>query len=51
MPFSDRRLHQPTGGVDLTQIDGIAPYTALKLIAEIGTDMHRWSTEKNFTSE
>ena len=43
-------LHQLTGGVDLTQIDGIAPYTALKLIAEIGTDMHRWTTEKHFTS-
>jgi transposase len=37
-------------GVDLTQIDGIGPYTALQLIAEIGTDMHRWPTEKHFTS-
>jgi hypothetical protein len=27
------------GGVDLTQIDGIAAYTALKLTAEMGTDM------------
>ena len=43
-------LHQLSGGVDLTQIDDIAPYTALKLIAEIGTDMHRWATEKHFTS-
>lgn len=43
-------LHQLTGGVDLTQIDGIAPYTALKLIAELGTDMRRWATEKHFTS-
>jgi transposase len=43
-------LHHLTGGVDLTQIDGIAPYTALKLIAEIGTDMTRWATEKHFTS-
>jgi len=43
-------LHQLTGGVDLTQIDGIGPYTALKLIAEIGTDMNRWPTEKHFTS-
>lgn len=43
-------LHQLTGGVDLTQIDGIAPYTALKLIAEIGTDMSRWATDKHFTS-
>jgi transposase len=37
-------------GVDLTQIDGIGPYTALQLIAEIGTDMHRWPTDKHFTS-
>lgn len=43
-------LHQLTGGVDLTQIDGIAPYTALKLVSEIGTDMSRWATEKHFTS-
>ena len=43
-------LHQLTGGVDLTQIDGIAPYTALKLVAELGTDMHRWATAKHFTS-
>jgi len=43
-------LHQLTGGVDLTQIDGIAPYTAIKLVAEIGTDMTRWPTAKHFTS-
>jgi transposase len=43
-------LHQLTGGVDLTQIDGITPYTALKVLSEIGTDMRRWPTEKHFTS-
>ena len=43
-------LHHLTGGVDLTQIDGFTPYTALGLIAEIGTDMSRWPTEKHFTS-
>ena len=43
-------LFQLTGGVDLTQIDGIAPLTAVKLVAEIGTDMKRWPTEKHFTS-
>ena len=37
-------------GADLTQIDGIAPYTALKLLAEIGTDISRWPTEKHFTA-
>lgn len=43
-------LFQLTGGVDLTQIDGIAGLTALKLVSEIGTDMSRWPTEKHFTS-
>jgi transposase len=43
-------LHHLTGGIDLTQIDGIAPQTALTLISEIGTDMSRWATEKHFTS-
>ena len=43
-------LHRLTGGVDLTQIDGIGPYTALKLISEIGTDMTRWPTAHHFTS-
>ena len=42
-------LHQ-LSGVDLTQIDAIGPYTALRLIAEIGTDMTRWPSEKHFTS-
>jgi transposase len=43
-------LHHLTSGVDLTQIDGISPYTALTLLSEIGTDMSRWPTEKHFTS-
>jgi transposase len=43
-------LHRLTGGVDLTQIDGLGPYQALKLVGEIGTDMRRWPTEKHFTS-
>jgi hypothetical protein len=43
-------LHHLTGGVDLTHIDGIGAYTALKLIAEIGTDMRRWPTAQHFTS-
>ena len=30
--------------------DGIAPYNALKLIAEIGTDLSRWPTEHHFTA-
>ena len=42
-------LHHLTG-VDLTQIDGLAPYSALKLIAEIGTDPTRWPTAHHFTA-
>jgi transposase len=42
-------LHQLTG-VDLSQIDGIGPYRALRLLSEIGTDMTRWPTEQRFTS-
>lgn len=37
-------------GVDLTTIDGIDGYTALKLISEIGLDMMRWPSVKHFTS-
>lgn len=42
-------LHQLTH-VDLSQIDGIGPGNALRLIAEIGTVMSRWPAEKHFTS-
>ena len=42
-------LHLLTGA-DLSQIDGIGPYNALRLLSEIGTDMTRWPTEKHFTS-
>lgn len=37
-------------GVDLASIDGIDTNTALKIIAEIGTDMSRWKTDKHFAS-
>jgi transposase len=37
-------------GADLSQIDGLGPYTALRLVAEIGTDMTRWPTAQHFTS-
>jgi transposase len=37
-------------GVDLTAVPGISGYTAISLIAEIGTDMSHWPTDKNFGS-
>jgi hypothetical protein len=36
--------------IDLTQIHGIGPSLALKLIAECGTDMSCWPSSKHFTS-
>ncbi|AIL12645.1 IS110 family transposase [Candidatus Paracaedibacter symbiosus] len=37
-------------GMDLTQIHGVGPSLALKLISECGTDMSRWPSSKHFTS-
>lgn len=37
-------------GLDLTQIHGMGPSLALKLIAECGTDMSCWPSSKHFAS-
>jgi transposase len=37
-------------GIDLTQIDGLGPYSGLKIISEIGYDMSPWPTPGHFTS-
>ena len=42
-------LYQLTGR-DLTQIHGLGPYLALRLIAECGTDLSKWRSAKHFTS-
>ncbi len=39
-----------TAGVDITQLPGITPYNGLKLLAEVGTDMTRFKTDKHFIS-
>jgi len=39
-----------TEGKDGTRIPGFTDYTLMKLIAEVGTDLSRWSTPKQFTS-
>jgi len=44
-PLLHRLTHR-----DLSEIDGIGPYNALRLVAEIGTDMSPWPTEGRFTS-
>jgi transposase len=36
--------------VDLTQIHGLGPYLALKLVGECGTDLSSWPSVKHFTS-
>jgi hypothetical protein len=37
-------------GTDLTQIHGLGPSLALKLISECGTDLRAWKSAKHFTS-
>ena len=37
-------------GVDLTRIDGLGPYLALKLVGECGTALTAWPSAKHFTS-
>lgn len=37
-------------GVDLTEIHGLGPSLALKLIGECGTDLSAWPSVKHFTS-
>jgi transposase len=36
-------------GVDLTEIHGLGPSLALKLIGECGTDLKAWPSAKHFT--
>lgn len=43
-------LQHILGGVDVQSIAGIGPLTALNMLAETGTDMTKWPTEKHFTS-
>lgn len=43
-------LMKLTGGNDPSQITGLTDKTLLELIAETGTDLSKWKTEKHFTS-
>ena len=50
-PRFDVRTHlYRMTGVDLTQIDGVDGYTALKVVSEVGTDMTKWPSAKHFAS-
>ncbi|MEZ4714319.1 MAG: IS110 family transposase [Caldilineaceae bacterium] len=48
--FDLRTFLYLTSGVDLTAVDGIDVLLAQDIIAEIGTDMSKWKTEKHFAS-
>lgn len=48
--FDVRSAMYQLAGTDLTQIHGIGPFLALRLIGECGTDLSRWPTAKHFTS-
>jgi transposase len=48
--FAVRSALYTLTGVDLTQINGFGPYTALRLVGECGDDMAKWPTEKHFVS-
>ena len=43
------QLYRMTG-VDLTRIDGVDGFTALKVTSEVGTDMTKWPSAKHFAS-
>lgn len=48
--FDVRKSLYALTGMDLTQIHGIGPYLALRLVSECGTDLGKWPTAKHFTS-
>jgi len=63
LPAARHKTRQPNGpafevrealhailGVDLTQIHGLGPYLALKLVGECGTNLSAWPSAKHFTS-
>jgi hypothetical protein len=50
LDFDVRTALHAVLGVDLTQIHGLGPYLALKLVGECGTDLSAWPSAKHFTS-
>jgi transposase len=50
LAFDVRAALHAVLGVDLTQIHGLGPYLALKLVGECGTDLSAWPSAKHFTS-
>jgi transposase len=50
LAFDIRRALHGVLGYDLTQIDGLGSYLALKLVGECGTNLSAWPSPKHFTS-
>ena len=50
LPDVRASLYAITYGVDLTATAGLGELTVLQIIAEIGTDMSAWPTDKHFVS-
>ncbi len=50
LAFDVREALHAIVGVDLTQIHGLGPYLALKLVGECGTNLSAWPSAKHFTS-
>lgn len=48
--FDVRAMLYQLTGTDLTAIHGLGPSISLSLVAECGTDLSKWPTEKHFTS-
>ncbi len=48
--FDARAAPHAVLGLDLTQIHGLGPSPALKLVGECGTDLSAWPSAKHFTS-
>lgn len=50
IPGLRRLLVRLCGGQDLTILPAHTEYSVLQIIAEVGTDLTRWRTDKHFTS-
>ncbi len=50
LAFDARAALHALLGVDLTQVHGLGPYLALKLVGECGTNLSAWPSAKHFTS-
>lgn len=50
IPGLHRMLVQLCGGCDPTKVPGMADYSLLRVLSEVGTDLLKWPTEHHFTA-